>query len=100
MVNLLVHAAGRASGISPRERATGDFAVPIRKENAEQDLLPTVVSDVQEIHMFDVDHPVILTGDNEMPFTYLASLSAKQAAMKGKSPNVWGKIKVYFSMLP
>ncbi|PSS07647.1 RecQ-mediated genome instability protein like [Actinidia chinensis var. chinensis] len=84
---------GRASGISPRERATGDFAVPIRNENAEQDLLPTVVSDVQEIHMVDVDHPVILTGDNEMPFTYLASLSAKQAAMKGTSPNVCGKIK-------
>ncbi|PSR89443.1 RecQ-mediated genome instability protein like, partial [Actinidia chinensis var. chinensis] len=84
---------GRASGISPRERATGDFAVPISRENAEQDLLPTVVSDVQEIHMVDVDHPVILTGDNEMPFTYLASLCAKRAAMTGKAPNVHGKIK-------
>ncbi|XP_057480199.1 recQ-mediated genome instability protein 1-like isoform X2 [Actinidia eriantha] len=84
---------GGASGISPSGRATGNFAVPISRENAEQDLLPTVVSDFQEIHMVDVDHPVILTGDNEMPFTYLASLSAKRAAMTGKAPNVQGKIK-------
>ena len=40
------------------------------------------------------DHPLILSGDQEVPFTYMASLSAKWAKMKEEAPAIRGKIKV------
>lgn len=56
----------------------------------------STVSEVEDVHMVDeADHPVILSGDREIPFTYLASLSAKLVAVMEKSPSVQGKIKVY-----
>lgn len=49
----------------------------------------------EDILMDDVsDNPLILSGDPEVPFTYLASLSAKWAAMKETDSLVQGKIKV------
>ena len=51
--------------------------------------------DVEHIHIVDaVEHPLILFGDREVPFTYLASLSAKWAAIKDKATYVQGKINV------
>ncbi|KAF5957288.1 hypothetical protein HYC85_004513 [Camellia sinensis] len=90
------YTVGTASGISIRERTTEEFAVPIiNRENAEPNPPSTAVSNSEEIHMVDeVDHPFILSGDREIPFTYLASLSAKWAAVKDNAPNVQGKIKV------
>ncbi|KAL6996918.1 recQ-mediated genome instability protein 1 [Sarracenia purpurea var. burkii] len=89
----------RVSGISTRERTTEDFAGPVSMENAEPNSLSTLVSDIDDVHMVDeVDHPFILTGEYEMPFTYLASLSAKWASVRNRAPNVHGIIKVYFSL--
>lgn len=90
---------GTASGISIRERTTEEFAVPIiNRGNAEPNPPSTAVSNVEEIHMVDeVDHPFILGGDREIPFTYLASLSAKWAAVKDSAPNVQGKIKCFLT---
>lgn len=42
----------------------------------------------------EFNHPFILSGDNEIPFTYMASLSAKWVAMEVKASPVRGKIKV------
>ena len=53
------------------------------------------VSNDEEILMVDeVSHPMILSGVRESPFTYLASLSAKWAAMRGRAHSVKGRIKV------
>lgn len=52
------------------------------------------VNSVEDTIMVDIEHPLILSGDREIPFTYLASLSAKLAAAKDKSPLVRGRIKV------
>lgn len=69
--------------------------VPISRENEVSNLNPDTAPDVEHIHMADVvEHPLILSGDREVPFTYLASLSAKWAAIKDKATYVQGKIKV------
>lgn len=61
------------------------------------------ISNIDDIHMVEAndvdmvetaDHPLMLSGDQEIPFTYLASLSAKWETMKEKAPFVQGKIKV------
>ncbi|KAK7853216.1 recQ-mediated genome instability protein 1 [Quercus suber] len=58
----------------------------------------STVSEVEDVHMVDeADHPVILSGDREIPFTYLASLSAKLVAVMEKSPSVQGKIKCFLT---
>lgn len=43
----------------------------------------------------EVEHPLILSGDREIPFTYLACLLAKWTARKDPVPVVRGKIKVF-----
>ncbi|CAN0906010.1 RecQ-mediated genome instability protein 1 [Linum grandiflorum] len=46
-----------------------------------------------DTHMADqLEHPLILSGDREIPFTYLASLSAKWAAKRVKT-SLQGRIK-------
>ncbi|MED6216628.1 recQ-mediated genome instability protein 1, variant 2 [Stylosanthes scabra] len=45
----------------------------------------------------DGDHPHMLSADQEVPFTYLASLSAKWVKMKEKVPSVQGKIKCFLT---
>lgn len=70
------------------------------RENAVSDQLPNDISNHEDVHMVDeLEHPLILSGDREIPFTYLASLSAKWAAMKEKAPFVQGKVKVYIICL-
>ncbi|RVW52536.1 RecQ-mediated genome instability protein 1 [Vitis vinifera] len=73
-------------------------AVPITGENDVPNSSHNAVSDVEEIPMVDeADHPLILTGEREIPFTYLASLSAKWAGRKEKAPFVQGKIKCFLT---
>ncbi|XAR50355.1 hypothetical protein NMG60_11004651 [Bertholletia excelsa] len=75
-----------------------NYVVPSTTEKTEPNASSAVVSDVEDIHMVDqVDHPLILRGDREIPFTYLASLSAKWTAMKDKGSNVKGKIKCFLT---
>ncbi|XP_030458246.1 recQ-mediated genome instability protein 1 isoform X1 [Syzygium oleosum] len=57
-----------------------------------------VASYVHDIEMVDeIEHPRILSGDRESPFTYLASLSTKWAAMKDKASSVQGKVKCFLT---
>ncbi|XWS47783.1 hypothetical protein CRYUN_Cryun13aG0014800 [Craigia yunnanensis] len=69
-------------------------SVPISRENA----VSNSNSNIEYIHMVDaVEHPLIFSGHREVPFTYLASLSAKWAAIKDKATNVQGKIKCFLT---
>ncbi|KAA8540664.1 hypothetical protein F0562_024417 [Nyssa sinensis] len=89
---------GTASGISTSERTIEEVSVPIARENAERNPASAAASNVEGIHMVDeMEHPFILGGDRETPFTYLASLSAKWAAIKDEAPNVQGKIKCFLT---
>ncbi|KAG6630886.1 recQ-mediated genome instability protein 1 [Carya illinoinensis] len=73
-------------------------AAPVSRANTVPNPSPHIVSEVEDIHMVDeVDHPLILSGDQEIPFTYLSSLSAKLSAMKEKSHSVQGKIKCFLT---
>lgn len=45
----------------------------------------------------EAELPFFLLGDNELPFTYLASLSAKWASLKERRPCVKGKIKCFLT---
>ena len=104
------------------ERMMEEHTIPVCRGNAVPSLSSNVVSDSAEVHMvtvptsgqndvpnsssnavFDVgeipmvdeaDHPLILSGEREIPFTYLASLLAKWAGRKEKAPFIQGKIKV------
>lgn len=109
------------SGTDTSQRTVEECAVPMSAETTMCNLSSSIVSDVGEMHinspisgvnsvsnqhsngtleqedvcMIDeFEHPLILSRDREIPFTYLASLSAKWAAMKEKEPSVRGKIKV------
>ncbi|XP_069154018.1 recQ-mediated genome instability protein 1-like isoform X2 [Solanum lycopersicum] len=67
-------------------------------EDVTPDTLSTAAIDVDEIDLVDeLDHPYILSGAKENPFTYLASLSAKQAGMHGSASTVTGKIKCFLT---
>ncbi|XP_030531431.2 recQ-mediated genome instability protein 1 [Rhodamnia argentea] len=53
-----------------------------------------IAIDVDDIQMVaEIEHPLILSGDRESPFMYLASLSTKWAATKEKASSVQGKVK-------
>ncbi|XVF49576.1 hypothetical protein PTKIN_Ptkin04bG0023500 [Pterospermum kingtungense] len=73
-------------------------SVPSSIENAESNSNSNRASDVEHIHMVDaVEHPLVLSGNREIPFTYLASLSAKWAAIKDKVTSIQGKIKCFLT---
>lgn len=66
------------------------------------DAVPNPPSDfasyVDDIQMVDeIEHPLIMSGDRESPFTYLASLSTKWAAMKEKASSIQGKVKCFLT---
>ncbi|KAG6747230.1 hypothetical protein NC652_035278 [Populus alba x Populus x berolinensis] len=113
------------SGTDTSQRTMEECAVPMSAETTMCNLSSSIVSDVGEMHinapsisgvnsvsnqhsngtleqedvcMIDeFEHPLILSRDREIPFTYLASLSAKWAAMKEKGPSVRGKIKCFLT---
>lgn len=112
------------SGTDTSQRTVEECAVPMSAETTMCNLSSSIVSDVGEMHinapisgvnsvsnqhsngtleqedvcMIDeFEHPLILSRDREIPFTYLASLSAKWAAMKEKEPSVRGKIKCFLT---
>lgn len=75
--------------------------VPISRGNAEYNSNSNTAPDVNDTPMVDEgEHPLILSRDREVPFTYLASLSAKWAAMKEKAASIHGKVKVYIVSIP
>ncbi|XP_011023958.1 PREDICTED: recQ-mediated genome instability protein 1 isoform X1 [Populus euphratica] len=113
------------SGTDTSQRTVEECAVPMSAETTTFNLSSSIVSDVgemhinapsvsgvnsvsnqhsngtleqEDVHMIDeFEHPLILSRDREIPFTYLASLSAKWAAMKEKEPSVRGKIKCFLT---
>ncbi|KAE8675548.1 RecQ-mediated genome instability protein 1 [Hibiscus syriacus] len=71
-------------------------SVPISREDALSN--SNTAPDNEHIHVVDVvEHPLILSGNREVPFTYLASLSARWAAVKDKATHVQGKIKCFLT---
>ncbi|MCD9639691.1 hypothetical protein HAX54_024397 [Datura stramonium] len=85
-------ASSRSRGSIPVSSSSG------HNEDVEAGSLSTEAIDVEEIDLVDeLDHPFILSGGKENPFTYLASLSAKQAGMNGSASTVTGKIKCFLT---
>ncbi|XP_022730062.1 recQ-mediated genome instability protein 1 [Durio zibethinus] len=95
-------------GVNPMPNSSSDVAldvermhidsVPISRENSVSNSNSNSAPDVEQIHMVDaVEHPLILSGHREVPFTYLASLSAKWVAIKDKATYVQGKIKCFLT---
>ncbi|XP_019190630.1 PREDICTED: recQ-mediated genome instability protein 1 isoform X2 [Ipomoea nil] len=85
--------AGIVSDTLAQGRTQSNIPVHITTVDSE-DELPTEAIDAEEVCMADeLEHPYILTGDKEIPFTYMACLSAKWAAAKDKTSSVKGKIK-------
>jgi hypothetical protein len=69
--------------------------VPVITDNTSLNGSASNVFNNEDILMDEAsDNPLILSVDQEVPFTYLARLSAKWAAMKETDPLVRGKIKV------
>ncbi|CAL9178500.1 unnamed protein product [Musa hybrid cultivar] len=64
----------------------------ILAHNSASDMEIACASD-EEDAIGEVEHPLILSGDNEIPFTYLASLFAKWATQQDNKPCVQGRIK-------
>lgn len=79
-----------STGIDSVGEETNMDAVPYSRSNPVSE--PTVNDFLNDKR---VEHPLILSGDREMPFTYLASLSAKWAGMRETAYSVQGKVKVY-----
>lgn len=77
---------GRNSPAAPASGRSRE-SVPVSLTGHNVDTEPDLVD--------ELELPIILSGDNENPFTYLASLSAKQAGMNGSASTVTGKIKVF-----
>lgn len=70
-----------------------DTSVDRRSATSDQNSVGVMNDD--DVFMVDeYEHPVMLSGHQEIPFTYLASLSAKWVAMKDKASSVRGNIKV------
>ncbi|KAL5543848.1 hypothetical protein UlMin_007632 [Ulmus minor] len=65
--------------------------------SASDSSLNDVSNDVEMIVVDEVEHPQILSRNQEDPFTYLASLSAKWAAMKESVTLVKGTIKCFLT---
>ncbi|KAG8379455.1 hypothetical protein BUALT_Bualt07G0090300 [Buddleja alternifolia] len=87
--------------VTPPARETGQLATPIIPFSRDNDAANTssaVDMDVEEIRLVDeLEHPFILSRDKESPFTYLASLSAKLAAIQNEAYSVRGKIKCFLT---
>ncbi|KAL3839117.1 hypothetical protein ACJIZ3_023708 [Penstemon smallii] len=85
-------------GIPANHVPVKDVSVAAGGNSAEPNLSFSVDMDVEEITMVDeLEHDFIFSRDKETPFTYLASLSAKLAAIEDQSYIVRGKIKCFLT---
>lgn len=90
----------RAMATESSERAKEGFNVPMGRENPDSDQSFATALNVEEIHIVDemeVEHPLILDGSKEIPFTYLASLSTKWSRTKENLTSAQGKIKCFLT---
>ncbi|CAM8922088.1 unnamed protein product [Rhodiola kirilowii] len=64
----------------------------------ETDQFANLYGNIEDTHVDDeMEHPLMLSGDQEIPFTYLASLSAKLSAAEENIALVKGKIKCFLT---
>ncbi|GMI76685.1 RECQ MEDIATED INSTABILITY 1 [Hibiscus trionum] len=98
----------RTGGVNAAPNSSSDVALDVERmhidsgsnsrENAMSNSNLSTAPDNEHIHVVDeVEHPLILSGDREVPFTYLASLSAKWAAIKDRATYVQGRIKCFLT---
>ncbi|GMN56589.1 hypothetical protein TIFTF001_025700 [Ficus carica] len=74
------------------------ITIPRRTASPVSDPYSNDVLNDEEILVADeVEHPLILSGNREVPFTYLASLSAKWTAMKRSARSVKGIVKCFLT---
>ncbi|WCJ36300.1 RecQ-mediated genome instability protein 1 [Euphorbia peplus] len=112
----------REQGNGSSERAREEAAVPMSLGNTLSNPLMRVVSNIEEMQIDasvvrespvpdqssgtrlnhedvvmvdEFEHPLVLSGNRESPFTYFASLSAKWAAIKEKTSSIQGKVKCF-----
>ncbi|OVA17457.1 protein of unknown function DUF1767 [Macleaya cordata] len=95
----MAYATAAMSGIDITEPTIEEFAGHNRRRSsAEPSPSSNAVPDVGDIDMVDeVEDPLILTGDREIPFTYLASLLANWAMKKDDTQFIQGKIKCFLT---
>ncbi|KAK6148053.1 hypothetical protein DH2020_018965 [Rehmannia glutinosa] len=75
-----------------------DVNVSVGRHNVEPNGSSTLPMDVEDISMVDeLEHHFMLSRNKEIPFTYLASLSAKCAAIEDEASVVRGKIKCFLT---
>ncbi|XP_071722694.1 recQ-mediated genome instability protein 1-like [Rutidosis leptorrhynchoides] len=71
---------------------------PVRRQDAANDLNRNAEIAPEDIHMAtEFENPHMLSGFTDTPFTYMARLSSKWAAMNGRAPSVQGKIKCFLT---
>nr|CAD1820144.1 unnamed protein product [Ananas comosus var. bracteatus] len=76
---------------SSRQYTEPDFTGPVTSGGE-----VTPDSDMEDA-VDDVEHPLILSGDKEIPFTYLACLLAKWTVQKDKESYIQGNIKCFLT---
>ncbi|KAH6831566.1 recQ-mediated instability protein [Perilla frutescens var. hirtella] len=92
-IGVMTPLGGTRQGIPANYMPGEEVLMPVSRDNAEPNTYPTHM-DVEEISMVDdFEHHFILSREKEIPFTYLASLSAKCAANDDETSIVQGKIK-------
>ncbi|OWM65508.1 recQ-mediated genome instability protein 1 [Punica granatum] len=91
VANSLLNNVSAVGGMNPGSEI-------INRETMVPDLSLEGFSGQEVIQIIDeVEHPKILRGNREIPFTYLASLSAKWAAMREKASSIEGKVKCFLT---
>ncbi|XP_020106868.1 recQ-mediated genome instability protein 1 [Ananas comosus] len=76
---------------SSRQYTEPDFTGPVTSGGE-----VTPDSDMEDA-VDDVEHPLILSGDKEIPFTYLACLLAKWTVQKDRESYIQGNIKCFLT---
>lgn len=113
VIGLTTNAEWAAGGT--RESIANDFVAPLvpgsdleeptnaSRREIDSDTVTQAPPYVEDTNVLDAEnevgeaeHPLILTGDRELPFTYMACLFARWATQRDQEASIRGKIKVIF----
>ncbi|KAJ0971223.1 hypothetical protein J5N97_019182 [Dioscorea zingiberensis] len=91
------HTAGNVVEVIVTPHSGGDIVGHTSAENisAPEPKTFSTVSDAD--YLQEAEHQIFLSGEKEIPFTYLASLLAKWTAEKDREPVIHGKIKCFLT---
>lgn len=81
--------------VDSRRISMEESSVSITRENTEPNPSSNAVEDIDMVD--EVELPVMLNGDKEIPFTYMANLSSKWASVTQDTFSVQGKIKCFLT---